>query len=134
MGWLKGVGEFCGGFLAGHTERREKIKQRKLITAFVRDQNEVGDITQMALSVKSPDCMPFVDTQISKKGAKKVLKLVRACKVQEAQSVADLYPGTNRKELCMLALKLAIRFSCADDPIDLIRSATYTVLAYDFYQ
>ena len=124
MGWLVSVGEFCGSFGASFIERRARIKQR----GFGSTKAD-GDIAAYnAVNEGLKDCLP-TDDHVIRRGLSAVFHSLKKNDHFGGQLAIDANPGPRKREICIYLLKYAVTYLCSEDPADLIRAATYTMIA-----
>lgn len=125
MGWLGSAGEFLGSFGASFIEHRARTKQRTL-----RSSKTDGDIAAYNAVTKGlkEDCIPM-DDHVTRTGLKAVCKSLKKNDHLAAQLAIDANPGLRKREICVYLLKYTVTYLCSEKPSDLVRGATYTIIA-----
>lgn len=124
MGWFGNAGEFCGSFTANFIERRARTKSRTLGSTRADADNAAYDAITKGLG----DCLPMED-HVTRKGLKKLCKSLKKNEHFPAQLAIDANPGLRKREICVALLKLSVTYLCSENPADLVRAATYTMIA-----
>ena len=124
MGWLSSVGEFCGSFGASFIERRARIKQR----GFGSSKADADIAAYNAVNEGLKGCLP-IDDHVKRRGLKAVCHFLKKNDHFGAQLAIDANPGPRKREICVFLLKSAVTYLCSDDPTDIVRAATYTMIA-----
>ena len=124
MSWFSSIGEFCGSFGASFLTHRERIKQRKLGSS----KADVDIAVYNAVNEGLKDCLPM-DNHVIRRGLRGVCDSMKNKDHFGAQLAIDANPGPRKREICVHLLKYAVTYLCSENPADLIRAATYTMIA-----
>jgi hypothetical protein len=124
MGWLGNAGEFLGSFGASFVEHRARTKRRTLGSS-----KADGDIAAYDAVTKGlKDCLPM-DDHVTRRGLRAVCNSLKRNDHLGAQLAIDANPGLRKREICVYLLKSAVTYLCSEDPSNLVRGATYTIIA-----
>ena len=121
MSWFSSIGEFCGSFGASFIEHRARIKQRGLGSS--KADCDIAPYNAINKGLK--DCLP-IDDHVTRRGLRAVCSSLKKKDHFGAQLAIDANPGLGKREICV---KYAVTYLCSEDPVDLIRAATYTTIA-----
>lgn len=124
MSWFASVGEFCGSFGASFIERRARTKRR----GFGSTKADVDIAAYNAVNEGLKDCLPIED-HVTRRGLRAVCHSLKKNDAFGGQLAIDTNPGPRKREICVHLLKYAVIYLCSEDPADLIRAATYTMIA-----
>ena len=124
IGWISSVGEFCGSFGASFLERRARTKKRK----FGSTKADYDIAAYNAVKEGLQDCIPIED-HVTRPGLKQLCTALNRNDHLGAQFAIDANPGLQKREICVYLLKYAAAYLCSEDPADMIRAATYTMIA-----
>ena len=124
MSWLGNVGEFIGSFGASFVERRARTKSRTLGST----RADADTAAYNAVTKGLGDCLPMED-HVTRKGLKEVCKSLKMNDHLPAQLAIDANSGLRKREICVALLKLSFTYLCSENPADLVRAATYTMIA-----
>ena len=123
MPWLTSTGEFIGGFTASFLERRARTKSR-LSRSTIEDGNRAAyDVLNKGLR----ECTPMND-HVTRKGLKELCRALKSDDSSGALIAIEANPGPRKRDLCLALLKLSVIYICSENPSDLIRAATYTII------
>lgn len=118
MSWFSSVSEFCGSFGASFLERRG-----------FGSSKANGDIAASnAVNEGLKECLP-IDTHVTRRGLKAVCHSLKKNDHFGAQLAIEANPGPSKREICVYLLKSVVLYLCSENPADLIRAATYTMIA-----
>ena len=119
------IGEFVGSFGKAFITHRQRTKRRSLI----RHKTDI-DITHydMVNEGLRKDCAPIED-HVSRIGLKKLCRALIKKDQFKAQLAIDANPGLNKRQICVVMLKGVVTYLCTEDPSEMIRAATYTMIA-----
>ncbi len=124
MSWLNSVGEFCGSFGASFIERRARIKRK----GFGSSKAD-GDIAAYnAVNEDLKECLP-IDDHVTRRGLRAVCHSLKKNDHFGAQLAIDANPGSHKREICVYLLKSVVVYLSSENPPDLVRTATYTMIA-----
>lgn len=124
MGWLTSVGEFCGSFGANFIERRARTKRRGFGSS--KADGDLAAYTAVTEGLK--ECLP-IDDHVTRRGLKAVCHSLKKNDHFGAQLAIDSNPGSYKREICVYLLKSVVVYLCSENPSDLVRAATYTMIA-----
>lgn len=124
MGWFDNAGEFFGSFGASFLERRARTKSRTLGST----KADGDSAAYHAVTKGLEDCLPMED-HVTRRGLKDVYKSLKMNDHFPAQLAIDANPGPRKREICIALLKISVTYLCSENPSDLVRAATYTMIA-----
>jgi hypothetical protein len=124
MSWFSSIGEFCGSFGASFLEHRARTKQRSLGTK----KADIDAAAYIAVNEGLKTCRPL-DDHVTPRGIKKLCYALNKKDHFAAQLAIDANPKPRKREICIHLLNYAVTYLCSKDPADLVRAATYTMLA-----
>ena len=125
MGWLGKVGEFAGSFIASFTSHRARIKNRTF--GSTQGDVDINAYNNVAYGLKI-DCAP-IDDHVTRKGLKELCLALKINNHFLASTAIDGNLGPRKRDICLIALRQAVTYLCSEDAADLVRSATYTMIA-----
>lgn len=119
------IGEFVGSACKAFLTHRQRTKRRSII----RHKTDI-DISYhyMVNEGLGKDCAPLED-HVSRIGLKKVCQALKNKDQFKAQLAIDANPGLNKRQICVVMLKGVATYLCTEDPSEIIRAATYTMIA-----
>lgn len=103
---------------------RAKTKQRRLGST----KADVDIAAYNAVNEGLKDCI-LLDNHVTKRGLRELCNALKKNDHLGAQLAIDANPGPLKREICIHLLKYAVTYLCSENPIDLIRAATYTMIA-----
>jgi len=126
MSWIGSMAEFCSSFGAAFIERRAKIKEKRKFIGSTQKDMDIAAYNAVENILKK-ECLPLND-HVSNHGIKKLCETLPKKDHFKSQFAIDANPGPNKRELCVYLLKGIVTYLCTENPSDLIRAATYTML------
>lgn len=124
MSWLGNAGEFFGSFTASFLERRARTKSRTLGST----KADADIAAYNAVTKGLFDCLPMED-HVTRKGLYEVCQSLKKTDHFAAQLAIDANTGLRKRDICVALLKISVTYLCAENPADLVRAATYTMIA-----
>ena len=126
MSWFGNfAGEFFGNFAGAFIERRAITKSRTLgATKGDRDIIAYKAVNEGL----SKMCLPIED-HVNERGLKQVCWALKKSDHFAAHLAIDANPGPRKRDLCIFLLKATVTYLCTKDSSDIVRGATYTMIA-----
>lgn len=124
IGWIGNAGEFLGSFGASFIEHRARIKRRRIGSS----KTDVDIAAYNAVNEGLKTCIPLED-HVNRRGLRQLCQALKKNDHLEAQLAIDANPGLRKREICIHLLRYAVTYLCSENPVDLIRAATYTMIA-----
>ena len=118
------VGEFFGSFGASFIEHRARIKQRRIGS----NKADADIAAYNAVNEGLKTCIPLED-HVNRRGLRQICTALKKNDHLGAQLAIDANPGLRKREICIHLLKYAVTYLCSENPADMIRAATYTMIA-----
>jgi hypothetical protein len=119
------AGEFFGNFAGAFIERRARTKSRTFgATKGDRDITAYKAVNEGL----SKMCLPIED-HVNKRGLKQVCSALKKSDHFAAHLAIDSNPGLRKRDVCIYLLKATVTYLCTKDPADIVRAATYTMIA-----
>lgn len=129
IGWIRvgNVSEFLGNFWANFLVHRARTKTR--FTGSTKADEAINAYNAINKGLKE-NCLPL-DDHILKSGLKQTCRALKNNDHFGAQVAIDANPGPRKRDICIALIKIVVTYLCSESPSDLVRSATYTMLACD---
>ena len=124
LGWISGFSEFCGSFGASFIEHRARIRKRRI--GSTKADTDIAAYKAVNEGLKA--CIPMED-HVTRPGLRHLCTALKKNDHFAAQLAIDANPGPRKRDFCIFLLKSAVCYLCSDDPADLVRAATYTMIA-----
>ena len=121
MSWLDNVGEFCGNFGTSFITRRVRIQQRRFGSSKADDDIAAYNAVNEGLK----ECLP-IDDHVTQRGLKVLGHSLKKNDHFVAQSAIDANPRPGKREFL---LKSTVTYLCSENPADIVRATTYTMIA-----
>ena len=126
MSWVTGfTSEFLGNFAGAFIERRARTKTRTFSTPGGDRDIAAYDVVDKGLK---KICPPMED-HVTNRGLKQVCMALKKSDHFGAQLAIDSNPGPRKREICIFLLKSTVTYLCTENPADIVRAATYTLIA-----
>lgn len=126
IGWIGNVGEFFGSFGVSFIKHRARTKQRRI--GRIGSSTADADIAVYnAVNEGLKTCIPL-DDQVNRRGLRQLCSALKRKDHFGAQLTIDANPRLHKREICIHLLKYAVIYLCSENPADIIRGATYTMI------